>query len=75
VPEQVVELAPSQDFRRSRQDDGRMVAGPPEQVAKRLLELKQQAQVDEIVAVTPSLDRRRRTASLVALAEAWQEAA
>ena len=31
--------------------------------------------VDEIVAVTPSLDRARRTGSLVALADAWREAA
>jgi luciferase family oxidoreductase group 1 len=73
-PEQVVELARSEDFRR-RDDDGRMVAGPPELVAERLLELKAQAQVDEIVAVTPSLDRARRTASLVALADAWRAAA
>jgi luciferase family oxidoreductase group 1 len=75
-PEQVTELARDQDFRRARrEDDGRMVAGPPKQVAVRLLELKEQAQADEIVAVTPSLDRARRTASLVALAQAWREVA
>lgn len=74
-PEEVVALARSSDFRGSRRDDGRMVAGPPKLVAERLLELKEQAQVDEVVAVTPSLDRARRTASLVALAEAWREAA
>jgi luciferase family oxidoreductase group 1 len=73
-PESVVELARSADFRR-REDDGRMVAGPPKLVAERLLELKEQAQVDELVAVTPSLDRSRRTASLVALADAWRQAA
>jgi luciferase family oxidoreductase group 1 len=73
-PEQVRELAREEDFR-SRPDDGRMVVGPPKRVAERLLELKEQAQVDEVVAVTPSLDRRRRTASLEALAEAWREAA
>ncbi len=30
------------------------------------------AQVDEIVAVTPSLDRARRAASFTALADAWR---
>lgn len=68
-PEQVVELARSQDF---VPDDGRSVVGPPKLVAERLLELQEQAQVDEIVVVTPSLDRARRTASLVALADAWR---
>lgn len=74
-PEQVTELARSEGFRGSRRDDGRMVAGPPKLVAERLLELKEQAQVDEIVVVTPSLDRARRTGSLVALAAAWRLAA
>ena len=73
-PEQVTELARSEGFRDRPSDDGRMVAGPPKLVAERLLELKELAQVDEIVAVTPSLDRDRRTASLVALAEAWRDA-
>jgi hypothetical protein len=31
--------------------------------------------VGEIVVVTPGLDRLRRTASLVALADAWRSAA
>jgi luciferase family oxidoreductase group 1 len=74
-PEQVVELARSAEFRRSRRDDGRMVAGAPKLVAERLLELKAQAQADELVVVTPSLDRARRTASLTALAEAWRQVA
>lgn len=74
-PEEVTELARSSGFRDRPRDDGRMVAGPPKLVAERLLELKAAAQVDEVVAVTPSLDRARRTASLVALADAWREAA
>ena len=41
----------------------------------RLLELKEQAQVDEVVVVTPSLDRARRTASYEELAAAWRVAA
>ena len=72
-PEQVREVARSAEFRAGRRDDGRMVTGEPKAVAERLLELKQEAQVDEIVAVTPSLDRARRTASYVALADAWRE--
>lgn len=71
-PEQVLEAVRSGDL---GADDGRMVVGPPTLVAERLLELQESAQVDELVAVTPSLDRARRTASLVALADAWRLAA
>jgi luciferase family oxidoreductase group 1 len=74
-PEQVLELAQSADFRAGPRDEGRMVVGEPKAVAQRLLELKELAEVDEIVVVTPSLDRTRRTGSLVALAEAWREVA
>jgi hypothetical protein len=44
-------------------------------VVERLLELKEQAEVDEIVVVTPNLDRGRRTASFRAIADAWRAAA
>jgi luciferase family oxidoreductase group 1 len=74
-PEKVQELARSEDFRASRAEDSRMITGAPAAVAARLLELKDQAEADEIVVVTPSLDRARRTASYVALAEAWRKAA
>ena len=74
-PEEVTELARSVDFAERRKDEGRMVVGPPKDVAVRLLELKEAAQADEVVAVTPSLDRARRTASLVALADAWRAVA
>jgi luciferase family oxidoreductase group 1 len=73
-PEQVTEFAQSKDFRATRNDDGRMTTGEPKAVAERLLELKQEAEVDEIVVVTPSLDRQRRIGSYVALAEAWRSA-
>jgi luciferase family oxidoreductase group 1 len=73
-PEKVAELARSADFRNSRNDDGRMVTGEAKPVVERLLEMKQQAQVDEIVIVTPSLDRERRKASYAALADAWRQA-
>ena len=52
-----------------------MVTGEPKAVAERLLELQDAAQVDEIVVVTPGLDRQRRTDSLQSLAEAWRRAA
>jgi luciferase family oxidoreductase group 1 len=74
-PEQVRDFARSEQFRASRRDDGRMVTGEPKAVAERLLEMRQLAQADEIVVVTPSLDRERRTGSYVALADAWRRAA
>jgi luciferase family oxidoreductase group 1 len=74
-PEEVSEFARSAEFRAGRQDDGRMVTGEPKAVAERLLEMRQQAEADEIVVVTPSLDRDRRRASFVALADAWRRAA
>ena len=74
-PEQVTELARSPQFRSGPRDESRMVVGEPKAVAERLLELGLQAQVDELVVVTPSLDRRRRTQSLLALADAWRQAA
>jgi alkanesulfonate monooxygenase SsuD/methylene tetrahydromethanopterin reductase-like flavin-dependent oxidoreductase (luciferase family) len=52
-----------------------MVTGEPKAVVERLLELQDAAQVDEIVVVTPGLDRQRRTDSLRSLAEAWRRAA
>ena len=74
APESVRELASSPDFRTSRNEDGRMVTGEPKAVAERLLELKHEAEVDEIVVVTPSLDRERRKASYAAIADAWRAA-
>jgi len=74
-PEEVTELARSQQFRAGQRDESRMIVGAPKVVAERLLELRAGAQADEVVAVTPSLDRGRRTASLVALADAWRRAA
>jgi luciferase family oxidoreductase group 1 len=74
-PEQVRKLAQSEGFRAGRAGDGRMVTGEPKAVAERLLEMKQAAQVDEIVVVTPSLDRDRRTRSYQALADAWRQTA
>jgi luciferase family oxidoreductase group 1 len=74
-PEDVADLASSAEFRTARRDDGRMVTGTPASVATRLLEMKEVAQADEIVVVTPSLDRDRRRASYAAIAEAWRQAA
>ncbi len=51
-----------------------MVTGGPKAVAERLLEMKAGAEVDEIVVVTPSLDRDRRIGSYRAIADAWRKA-
>jgi luciferase family oxidoreductase group 1 len=72
-PEEVREYAASDAFRSRRQPrDPRMATGEPKDVVERLLEMKEQAQADELVVVTPSLDRGRRIASYRALADAWR---
>jgi luciferase family oxidoreductase group 1 len=73
-PEEVTGYARSAEFRATPRDE-RMVTGEPKAVVERLLELKEEAEVDEIVVVTPGLDRARRTESLVAVADAWRTAA
>jgi alkanesulfonate monooxygenase SsuD/methylene tetrahydromethanopterin reductase-like flavin-dependent oxidoreductase (luciferase family) len=74
-PEAVRDFARSAEFRAGRHDDGRMVTGEPKVVAERLLEMRELAKADEIVVVTPSLDRERRRGSYVAVADAWRRAA
>ncbi len=75
-PEEVVDYARSPEFRNGRRErDPRMATGPAKQVAERLLELREQAQADEIVVVTPSLDRGRRIASYRDIAAAWMDQA
>ena len=74
-PEEVAAFAASPDFRGVEGRDGRMVVGEPKHVVERLLELKDAAQVDEVVLVTPGLDRTRRAQSLADVAEAWRLAA
>ncbi|MDQ1537975.1 MAG: hypothetical protein QOE58_2368 [Actinomycetota bacterium] len=71
-PEEIRDFAHSEGFRRSRRIDTRMVTGGAKVVAERLLEMKERAQVDELVVVTPSLGRQRRTESYLALAQAWR---
>ena len=48
------------------------MVGEPKRVVEQLRELQEAAQADEVVVVTPSLDRARRIASYVALADAWR---
>jgi luciferase family oxidoreductase group 1 len=71
-PEDVREFAASAGFERREAYDPRMVTGEAKVVVARLQELQAEAQVDELVMVTPGLDRARRTASLVAVADAWR---
>lgn len=75
-PEEVTEYAASEDFLRRRQPrDGRMATGTAKDVVEQLRELQDQAQADELVVVTPSLDRTRRIASYREIAEAWRASA
>ena len=75
-PEQARELARSEAFALHREaSDGRMVTGEPADVARRLELLRAQAEADEVVLVTPTLDRARRTASFEVIADAWRAAA
>ena len=74
-PEEVTEFARSDAFRsRRRPRDPRMATGEAKQVVERLLEMKERAQVDELVIVSPSLDRTRRIGSYREIAEAWRAA-
>lgn len=70
-PEQVRELASSPSFRAGERDSRRVLVGEPKHVVASLRELQEAAQADEVVVVTPSLDRARRTASYRAVADAW----
>lgn len=74
-PEEVRELASDPSFRARVEDDRRMVVGEADAVVDRLLDMKRMAEVDEIVLVTPSLDRERRIGSYTAIADAWRKRA
>ena len=74
-PEEVMALARSEGFRSAGRDETRMVVGEPKAVVERLMDLKAEAIVDEIVVVTPSLNRERRSRSLQAVADAWRQSA
>lgn len=74
-PEEVRQHARSGAFSGGDVSDDRMVVGEPKVVVERLLELKAAAQADEVVVVTPSLDRARRTDSFTAIADGWRDAA
>jgi luciferase family oxidoreductase group 1 len=74
-PEEVRDHARSEGFlSRRRERDPRMATGEPLQVVEQLADLKERAQVDELVIVTPSLDRKRRIESYRQLADAWRSA-
>ena len=70
-PEAVVEFARSPEFTDIPSDRSRMAIGTADQVVERLQELQAEAQADEVVVVTPSLDRDARIASFEAIAGAW----
>lgn len=70
-PEDVEAFAASPEFRDAPRDASRMAVGPAEQVVERLRELQAEGETDEVVVVTPSLDRASRIASFEAIAQAW----
>lgn len=75
-PEEVRAYATSEEFRRARAAgvtvaDERMVTGPADDVVARLQALKEAAEADEVVVVTPSIGRAQRIASYQAIAAAW----
>ena len=70
-PEEVDAFATSAEFRNSPRDPDRMAIGPAEQVVARLRQLQRDSQADEVVIVTPGLDRTARTASFQQIAAAW----
>ncbi len=70
-PEDIEALASSPEFAVLPRDDGRMVTGSPDDVAKGLRTLQEQSQADEVVVVTPVIDRPSRIASYRSIAEAW----
>lgn len=70
-PEDVDAFAASPEFRDAPRDDARMAVGPAAEVVDRLRSLQSDAQADEVVVVTPGLDRAARIASFEAIAAAW----
>lgn len=71
-PEEVASYARSPEFRSTRRArDPRMVTGSAPGVVERLVEMKDRAQADELVVVTPSLDRERRIGSYRDIAAVW----
>lgn len=70
-PEDVDAFAGSSEFRNSPRDPDRMAIGPAEEVVARLRELQRDSQADEVVIVTPGLERAARIASFQQLAAAW----
>jgi len=74
-PEEVRAFAQSEQFTRQGTNDLRMITGEAKTVVERLREMKEQAQVDELVIVTAGLDRARRISSYQAIADAWRHTA
>lgn len=70
-PEAVDEFAASPEFRDAPRDDARMAIGTASEVVERLRALQAEAQTDEVVIVSPGLDRAGRIASFEAIAAAW----
>jgi luciferase family oxidoreductase group 1 len=68
---EIAEAARSPQFRDERYAWDHMVVGTPNDVVERLIDIKAKAEADELVLVSPGLDRARRIASYQAIADGW----
>lgn len=71
-PEDVAAYATTPEFAAAPRD-GRMVTGPAADVVAGLRALQAEAGADEVVVVTPGLDRVARIASYRSIARAWSD--
>jgi alkanesulfonate monooxygenase SsuD/methylene tetrahydromethanopterin reductase-like flavin-dependent oxidoreductase (luciferase family) len=71
VMSEVADAARAAEFHDEGYARDYMVVGSPETVVERLIEIKEQAQADELVLVSPGLDRARRISSYQAIAGEW----
>lgn len=57
---EIAEAARSPEFQDERHASDHMVVGEPHEVVERLIDIKARAEADELVLVSPGLDRSRR---------------
>jgi hypothetical protein len=65
---EIAEAAHSPEFQDERYAWDHMVVGKPHEVVERLIDIKARAEADELVLVSPGLDRSRRITRNAAIA-------
>ncbi|MBB3753852.1 luciferase family oxidoreductase group 1 [Mycolicibacterium sp. BK634] len=73
-PSEIAQASHSPEFRDESFARDYMVVGRPQAVVERLMQLQAESRADELVLVSPGLDRARRIASYQAIAQEWQRA-